>query len=136
VNEGFQISASSADCRVLFFKFRGEFFASAGIDGHFETGNALQTPLDIGKRLDQFAFAQADRLKFRFISGDVLAVGFGVVGRQQYGAAGEPGFHSIHRGNGPSYGPTGAGGKLGIGTIRGDGGFGSGDSDFTSGRCS
>jgi hypothetical protein len=83
MNEGFQIHAGTADYRVLFFKLLCEFFAAAGVDGHFDAGNALQTPLDIGKRLDQFPFAQADRLKFRFISGDVPAVGFSVIGRQQ-----------------------------------------------------
>ena len=92
MNEGFEIDAGGAAGRVEFFELLGKFVAATSVDRHFETGDALQTPLDVGERLDQFALAQADRLEFVLVSSEMLAVGFGVVGRQQNGAAGQDQF--------------------------------------------
>src|SRR6185437_1955703 len=100
VNKGFEIKASGAGSRVEFFELLGKFVAAASIDCHFETGDALQPPLDIGKRLDQFALAQADRLEFVLISGEEVPVGFGVIGWQQDSAASQTSLDSVHRRDG------------------------------------
>jgi hypothetical protein len=60
-----------------------QLFAAASVDGHFEAWDA-----------------QAGGLKLSFVGGEMLAVGFGVVGRKQDGAAGQACFDGIHRRDG------------------------------------
>ncbi len=93
----------------------GEFVAATGIDGGFETGDALQAPLRVGHGLDEFGFAQADRFVFLLVGGEVGAIGIGIVAGQQDGAAGESGFDGVHRGNALAFFGAGATAGLAVG---------------------
>ena len=84
-----------ADGEVLPGVVVGELAAAFGVNGVFEAGDAGEPPLGIGQRLDELGFAQAFRLVFGSIGGDVLGVGFGVVARKQDGAPGESGFDGV-----------------------------------------
>ncbi len=94
------------------FGFRvsfGEFVSAAGVDGGFETGDALQAPLRIGHGLDEFGFTQADGLVFPLVGGNEFAVGIRVVGGEKDGAAGESGFDGVHGGDALAFRRAGAG---------------------------
>jgi hypothetical protein len=47
--------------------FGGEFRTSSGVDGFFETRNAVETPSGVGEGLDEFAFALTDGLVGLFV---------------------------------------------------------------------
>ena len=135
-------------------EFLGELAAAAGIEGEFESGDAAETPIGIGDRLNQLGFADADGLEFADEAINILFVGGGIVGGQQDGAAGEGGFESVGGGLGFAFRGAGAGGEGGVGAIGGQTGggdfdgffrygafgfkFGRGcsdDSEFTAGAC-
>ncbi len=89
----------------------GRFVAAAGVNGGFECGDAGETPLGVGEGLDEFRFARAGGLVILSVSGQVLAVGFCVVGGQEDGAAGESGLDRVHRGDAFAFGGAGAAGS-------------------------
>jgi hypothetical protein len=77
----------------------------------------------IGNTLYELGLARAHGLELVFIGGQVLAVAFGVVGRQQDGPAGEPRFDAVHGRDCFSLLSTHGGGELGIGATGGHAGF-------------
>ncbi len=89
----------------------GGFVTAAGVEGEFKGGDAGEPPLSVGERLDELGFAGCGGLVIVVVSGEVLAVGFGVVGGQEDGAAGESSPNSIHGGNALAFGCAGAAGS-------------------------
>ncbi len=72
-----------------------ELDAAAGVDRHFQSGDALKAPGGIGDGLDQIAFTLSDRPKIFLVFGDMLLVSSDIVGGKQDRAAGERGFDSV-----------------------------------------
>jgi hypothetical protein len=69
--------------------------AIACVDGHFEAGDSLQTPGDVGEGLGEQGFALAFGRDFVEEGLDVGLVAVGVIGGQQDGAAGERFFGGV-----------------------------------------
>ncbi len=92
-----QFDEAGAEGKIVFGVGFGELVAAAGVDGHFEAGDALQTPLGIGQGLDEFGFTQAGGAVFGFIGGEMRAIGIGVVAGKEDGTAGQPGFDGVQR---------------------------------------
>ena len=72
---------------VFVCKEVGEFEPAEGVDTHFERGNAQQTPLRVGERLDEGLLRVAYGRVLLHEPGYVLFVESGVFGGQQNGAA-------------------------------------------------
>ncbi|MGH9582376.1 MAG: hypothetical protein ACRD4O_05525 [Bryobacteraceae bacterium] len=74
----------------------GEFEAAGRVDAHFEGGDAEQTPLGIGERLDEIVLGVA--AGFVVVEGalNVLPISIGIVTGQQNGAASETCFDIGH----------------------------------------
>ena len=90
-----------ADGQVgLFGKFFGEFAAADGVDRRFESRDAEEAPLGFGDGVDERFFGVVRRLELREETGDVVVEGLTIVGGEEDGAAGEPGFDGVVRGNG------------------------------------
>ncbi len=64
------------------------FGAALGIDRHFETGDALQTPLGVGEGLDELLLAESGGLVLPGVGCEVLPIDIGIVVVEQHGAAG------------------------------------------------
>ena len=92
----------------------GGFVAAAGVDRRFERGDAGETPLGVGKGLNEFGFAGRGGSVFFGIGGEVLAVGVGVVGGEEDGAAGQSSFDGVHGGDAFAFERAGTGGELGV----------------------
>ena len=105
-------------------EFLGELGAAASVEGEFESGDAAETPVGIGDRLNELGFADADGLEFADATLDVLFVGGGIVGGKQDGAASEGGFQGVDRGLGFAFGGAGAGRERGISPVGGEAGGG------------
>jgi len=85
-----------ADGGVRFVgEFLGELAAADGVDAGFERRDAEQAPFGIGDELHQSLLGIRGRLMVEEETFDVVGVGFDVVGGQQDGAAGEPGFEGV-----------------------------------------
>ena len=61
--------------RRLFF---GKYLLAFGEEGHFETGDASETPASVGDGLDECGLFGADGLKLLFVTADVGGVASGV----------------------------------------------------------
>jgi hypothetical protein len=84
--KGFEIDEAGANCGIFVGKLFGKFVAAASVDGHFESGDALQAPIGIGKRLDESGFAQTDGAEFGLIVLNVTLILSGIVCGEQHGA--------------------------------------------------
>lgn len=62
------------------------FGAAMRVNGHFETRDALQAPLGVGKGLNELLLAESDRLVFVLISGEVIPIDSGIVRVEEHGA--------------------------------------------------
>jgi hypothetical protein len=86
--------------RGVVWEERVEFEAAFGEQGHFEAGDASQTPAGVGNGLHESAFFGADGLELFFVGEDVGLVAGGVVRRQEDGMASEAGFDGVERDGG------------------------------------
>ena len=64
---------------IFVFELIGELAAAERVEGHFETWDALQTPIGIGERLDELAFAWTLGAKFLGIAVAMALVEDGIV---------------------------------------------------------
>ena len=102
---------SFADGFVLFIrKLGGELAAADRVDSGLERGNALEPPERIGEGLGEALFFVAFGSELFEDSFDVRLIGRDVVGWQEDGAAGEPGFQSVVGDFGFSFRRSGASG--------------------------
>jgi len=94
--EDLRFDHSGASSGVRFGgEFAGEFVAADGIETRFESGDAEETPFGVGNGLDEVLFFVGFGLELAVDLGDEFFVSSYVVGWQDDGAAGEPGFQSI-----------------------------------------
>ena len=68
---------------------------TVGVESEFEFLATAQAPVAIDDDLHQFTFARTDRLQVVLEACEERCVFVRVVGRQEDGAAGKPGSHSI-----------------------------------------
>ncbi len=68
---------------------------AAGVDGHFESGDAAQPPHGIGDGLNQLGFEPAYGAELFLISGEEALVFGGIVRGQEDRAAGETGLDGV-----------------------------------------
>ena len=131
----FEFDEAAADGGRVIGELFGEAEFARGEEGHFEAGDAVETPGGIGERLDEGGFLGSDRgeaLEERF---EVLLVEGEVVGGEEDGAAGESGGDGVAGGSSFAIGGGGTGGELGVGLVSGDAlRGGSGGSSFACGR--
>jgi hypothetical protein len=88
-----RMCASRSAARTCFFLEQiGVAESAQDKETGFETGNAVQPPLDIGQVLHQLRFAFAHGLEFRRKTGDMRFIESGILARQQDGASGQTRF--------------------------------------------
>jgi hypothetical protein len=80
-----------------------------GEEGDFETGDAIETPADVGNGLEEGGFLWADGLELLLIGEEEGFVLSGVFGAEKNGAAGETGLYSVERDSGFTGGSGGPG---------------------------
>ncbi len=104
--------------------------ADEGDQGHFQAGDAVETPAAIDDGLDERAFFDADRFEGFFVFAEKSLIGFGFIRREKHGAAGEPGFDGVEADFGFAFFGTRAGAVLGIGAVGFEAGGGNGVRHF------
>ena len=115
--EGFEFDEPGASGGV----FMGESFSklgeTAGVDGHFEGGNAHQPPFGVGNGLHEERLADTDRIEFLDVFGQVLPIRGGIFVWKQDRAAGETCFDGVQAGAGFALRGAGACRELSVGAI-------------------
>ena len=115
-----------AQSGTLVVEVIGELATAQSVETHFEREHAIKTPGVVSEQLHESAFASAHGPEFLEEVVNVLLVGCGIVGREEDGAAGECGSHSVQRGFGFAFRSFRAGRELGIGAVGGELGRGNG----------
>jgi hypothetical protein len=95
VQEGVHLDQTGLERGLTICELVSELDAAVGKDGHFESGNASDTPGSVGERSHELGFTRTDGLEFGEEFGDVLFVAGGVFSREKNGAAGKTGLDCV-----------------------------------------
>ncbi len=101
--EDLELDESGADGGVLVIELLSELGTALGVNGHFQSGDAAETPGGIGDGLNQVAFALAAGTELLFVIANVLLIGRGIVTVKEDGAAGEACFDCVEGGFGLAF---------------------------------
>ena len=104
--------------------FVGELAPAEGVEAGFEDGDTQETPFGIGDGLGEMLLNVVGGGEFGVDHGDDGLVGGDVVGGQEDGAAGSPGFHGVMGRDFFTCRRGRAGAHLGVGPVGVELGFG------------
>ena len=102
----------------------GEFVTAERVETGFESGDAEEAPFGIGDSLREVLFDVVGGVEFLVDEGDEGLIGGDVVSGQDDGAAGETGFEGVVGGNEFPLLGFRTRGRLGVGSVGGELGFG------------
>jgi hypothetical protein len=105
---------------VVFGVKSRDFKAATAHEGHFQAGEPVETPTQVGDGLHESAFFGTDGLKLFFVSQDVRLVERGVIPGKEDGLAGESCFNGVEADGGFALLGFRAGGELRVRLVSDD----------------